>query len=139
MSSWYSTDGNDAIQSTLVQTNPGDTIYGTLNSTDKNGTWYVETRDANIGQSTSFTVSRAILVENQPWAYCALAVYNIDDCSNEMPPSGSSVVFRQLNIQKDNVNTSIEWFRGTNGQKPPVCDAKVEDISQDGTTVTIQF
>ena len=36
------------------------------------------------------------------------------------------------------VNVSIDWSAGTNGQNPAVC-AKVEDISGDRTTVTIQF
>ena len=56
-----------------------------------------------------------------------------------MPPSGSVVIFSQLSLQKNRENITIDWSVGTNGQNPAVCDAKVQDISQDGTTVTIQF
>ena len=56
-----------------------------------------------------------------------------------MPPAGSSIVFKQSAVQKGANNVSIDWSAGTNGENPADCDAKVDNISGDGTTVTIQF
>merc|ERR1712129_125417 len=126
LASWYVTLSTDVIQSPLLQVQPGDAIRGVMQkSANSSNSWFVNAMDISSAQNTSFTVSRALL-EAQPWAYVALEVYNIAECS-DFPPKGSTVPFSDLEVQLQHINATVDWVVGRNGQTPAVCGAHIND------------
>merc|ERR1712154_686526 len=123
------------IQSPLVRVSPGDLIQGIMQKVGSDS-WFINSIDSTLNQSTSFTVSRSIL-NSQPWVYVTLEVYNIDNCEEQYPPKGSNVPYTHLVLQVNKQNTTIDWAAGRDGQNPPICNAKISTYS--ATSVTISF
>lgn len=95
IASWNCCISGITVNSPLVRVNPGDSIFGSIQSTCGTGTlscptWNIETYDENTGGSTS--------LNNTPsdgqvfnWAFAGvLEVYNIAQCS-DYPPNGGTV------------------------------------------------
>eukprot|EP01094_Clydonella_sp_ATCC50884_P009930 TRINITY_DN1946_c0_g1_i1.p1 TRINITY_DN1946_c0_g1~~TRINITY_DN1946_c0_g1_i1.p1 ORF type:complete len:328 (+),score=73.22 TRINITY_DN1946_c0_g1_i1:59-1042(+) len=92
--SWYVTILSGAFASSEVKVPAGDVIFGNMTQTGPT-TWFIESYSYAAKQSTNATVSHKRLAL-QPWAYCTLEVYNVDECSqypdNAIQFSGMSML-----------------------------------------------
>ena len=134
VSSWYVTLSNDVIQSKLVKVSPGDSILGIMQKTG-NDTWFINSIDQNTKENTSFSVKRSIL-SSQPWVYVTLEVYNIANCKDEYPPSGTTIPYTDLALGVNNQDATLDFTIGTDGQRPPVCDSSIKIDSTTAVTIT---
>jgi len=133
LSSWYVTVDENVLWSTPLTVSSGDSIFG--NMTRINDTaWYIGSLDMNGNQMTEIVVDDPRLVSN-PWAYCTLEVYEIQDCSNDFPPIGSPMKFTGLALFDESGPVTPTW-QALNNQADH-CGASV--TVSDATTVTISF
>jgi len=99
LASWYVTVDNGAVWSTLINVNAGDVIFGNMTQTGPTS-WFISGQivgQTGPNSTTSISVTHNRLVTN-PWAYCTLEVYEIDNCSTDFPPSGSQIKFTQMQL-----------------------------------------
>ena len=138
MASWYVTLSTDVIQSPLVQVQPGDSIRGIMQKSGNASTWFVNTIDVTAGKNTSFTVSRALL-EAPPWAYVALEVYNIEQCS-DFPPQGSTVPTPTWSCSSTtSTPPSTGWWAGTDRGRPCAARASTRSSPRARSTSSSRF
>jgi len=95
LASWYVTLDSGAVWSNVQQVNTGDVIFGNMTRIGPT-TWFIGGITSS-GVNSSFAVTYDRLA-TQAWAYCTLEVYEIDDCGNDFPPSGSTINFTQLQL-----------------------------------------
>jgi hypothetical protein len=101
IASWNCCPSGTANYSTPLQVNPGDTLYGTIESTCSSGTiscpkWDITTEDRTIRQSTTLWDTPS---EGQTFNWAgggALEVYEIAECS-DYPPN-QSITFSNLEL-----------------------------------------
>ena len=107
-------DGNE-VYSHHIQVNPGDTIFGSIQSTCSTGTlscptWNVVTNDETTGQGTSLQ-STPSYSQTFNWAFAGvLEVYNLVQCS-DYPPNGQ-ISFSNLSLLDNNFNpiSNPGWY-----------------------------
>lgn len=105
IASWYVTVDAGAFYSTELTVNPGDNIYGVMEEVGPI-TWRIDSITPS-GQNSSLTISRQRLINN-PWAYCTLEVYNIQDCS-WLPPANSLSSFTEMILLDPNGPVTPTW------------------------------
>ena len=136
IASWYVTVDAGAFFSTEYKVNPGDNIYGVMES--QGGlTWRIDSISPT-GQNSSLTITRPRLITN-PWAYCTLEVYGIKDCS-WLPPANSPSKFTKMVLKDANGPVSpLNWKALTEdslgGKSQNPCGASATVI--DAATVTL--
>lgn len=112
LASWYVTLDGQSIWSTLEKVNAGDEIFGNMTRINET-TWYIGAQIIGRDINTYITVNHARL-NTQPWAYCTLEVYNIDDC-NQFPPTNSPMVFKDIILTDNNGKVTPKWQVLNNG------------------------
>lgn len=105
VASWYVTVDAGAFYSDEVVVNPGDSIYGVMES-EGPLTWRIDSITPS-GQNSSLTVTRPRL-KNNPWAYCTLEVYNVQQCS-WLPPSNSVSHFTNMILRDSTTSITPQW------------------------------
>lgn len=123
VASWYVTVDAGALYSKELQVQPGQSIYGVMEQQSSN-TWFINSVIPS-GQSTNITVTRQRLVNN-PWAYCTLEVYNIEECT-WLPPADSPSHFTNMVLYDSNGPVTPTWTVYTEdhlgGPSQNPCDA----------------
>lgn len=118
LASWYVTIDSGAVWSTPQQVNPGiyiaitymkgDVIFGNMTKTGPSS-WFIGGTVKATGVSSTFTVTYDRL-SSQPWAYCTLEVYEIDDCAGDFPPTSSPMKFTDmLLLDSENKKVVPDW------------------------------
>jgi len=125
LASWYVTLDSGALWSEPEQVNPGDVIFGNMSRVGPTS-WYIGGHVKSTGVDSSFTVSHARL-NTQPWAYCTLEVYQIDDCASDFPPADSTMKFTQLAL----------YDRGGKHKVAPTWQALNNGADHCGATITV--
>eukprot|EP00486_Rosalina_sp_Unknown_P001255 CAMPEP_0201566522 /NCGR_PEP_ID=MMETSP0190_2-20130828/6350_1 /ASSEMBLY_ACC=CAM_ASM_000263 /TAXON_ID=37353 /ORGANISM="Rosalina sp." /LENGTH=229 /DNA_ID=CAMNT_0047985359 /DNA_START=271 /DNA_END=960 /DNA_ORIENTATION=+ len=134
LASWYVTLDAGAVHSKLIEVKTGDIIFGNMTKTGTES-WFINGVDTETNENATLTISRAIL-KTQPWVYVTLEVYDVTEC-DQYPPSGTEMPYTKLALYESGNEKTISWTVGTNGQSPPICDAKIEVV--DAADVTITF
>jgi hypothetical protein len=96
LASWYVTVDENVLYSTLEQVNAGDIIYGNMTKIGPTE-WYIGGIVQSAGINTYITYDDPRL-DTQPWAYCTLEVYDIDDCDADFPPKDSPMKFTGMKL-----------------------------------------
>jgi len=135
LASWYVTLDAGAVWSTPEQVNPGDLIFGNMTRVGPTS-WYIGGHVAKTGVDSSFTVTHTRL-RSQPWAYCTLEVYQIDDCNSDFPPASSAMQFTKLALFDKGGKHKVapQWQALDNGADHCGATATVQSAS----AITITF
>jgi len=134
LASWYVTLDSNVFFSDLENVNAGDIIFGNMSRTAPT-TWFISGGVVGSGQSTSISATDPRLL-NQAWAYCTLEVYDIDDCSNDFPPSGSAIKFTQLALyDQGGKHQVIPTWQSLNNQGDH-CQANANIYSPSSVSIT---
>ena len=123
-----------AVHSKLIQVKSGDIIFGNMTKTGSDS-WFINGVDLETNENATLSITRAIL-KTQPWVYVTLEVYDVTSCE-QYPPSGTEMPYTNLVLYESGNEKPISWTVGTDGQSPPVCDAKI--AVKDASDVTITF
>jgi len=132
LASWYVTVDSNSLWSNVTQVNAGDVIFGNMTKVGSNS-WYIGGSIKASSVNTFVTVTYPRL-STQPWAYCTLEVYSIDDCSNDFPPSNSPMKFTGLTLADEQGPVTPNW-QALNNQADH-CGATVQVVSADSVTIT---
>jgi len=132
LASWYVTVDENVFESTLIAVNPGDSIFGNMTRINETA-WYIS--GISSGQNTFLRVDDPRL-NTQPWAYCTLEVYGIQDCSTDFPPASSPIKFTQLQLFDQGGKNPVTpvWQALNNGADH--CNASATVGSASDTTIT---
>jgi len=133
LSSWYVTVDENIFYSIPITVNAGDIIFG--NMTRINSTsWFIGSYDTTKKQMGTITVVDPRLI-TQPWAYCTLEVYSIDNCTSDFP--ASALKFTNLALFDNGGKTPVtpQWEALNN--MADHCGATATVLSP--SAVTIQF
>jgi len=132
VASWYVTVDENVFYSQLIQCKDGDNIFGNMSRINESS-WYIGSLNTNNQQSQSVTVDDPRLI-TQPWAYCTLEVYEIDDCANDFP--AGPLKFTNMKIFDQNGKAVVpSWQAFNNGDDHCGATAVVNSPS----SVTINF
>jgi len=132
VASWYVTVFSNWYASTLLQLNAGDTIFGNMTKTGATS-WFISSYSESMKTNTSMTYNDPRLIA-QPWAYCTLEVYEIDDCASDFP--SSPLKFTKLALTGSNNKQVIpRWEAFDNGVDHCGASATVNSA----TAVTFNF
>lgn len=124
LASWYVTVDSGAVWSTPEIVNPGDVIFGNMTKTGPS-TWFIGGTVHSTGVSSTFSVTYPRL-SSQPWAYCTLEVYDIDDCAGDFFSSSSPLKFTDFALYQGKMQPVTPQWQGLNN-----------GANNCGTTITI--
>jgi len=132
LASLYVTVDENVYESTLLPVTPGDSIFGNMTRTAPT-TWYIS--GITGGQNTYLNVTDTRLTY-QPWAYCTLEVYGIQDCTTDFPPSNSPIKFTQMQLFDQGGKNPVtpQWQALNNGADH--CNASASVGSASDATIT---
>jgi len=133
LASWYVTLDDSYVYSNPIQVNAGTTIFGNMTRIT-GSTWFLGGTVTGTTQSSSVIVTYPRLID-QPWAYCTLEVYGIQDCAGDFP--SSSLTFTDLALYDEGGKQPVvpSWQALDNGADH--CGATAKVISP--TNVVIAF
>jgi len=134
LASWYVTLDGNTIWSNLTEVNTGDVIFGNMTKIGATS-WYIGSIIQSAGVNTYITYDDPRLV-TQPWAYCTLEVYDIDDCASDFPPQNSPIKFTQMVLKDKSGVVTPTWQALNNGASN--CGAQATVLSPSQVTIAFQ-
>jgi len=132
LASWYVTVDSNSLWSNVTTVNAGDVIFGNMTKVGASS-WYIGGSIKSTGVNTFVTVTYDRL-STQPWAYCTMEVYEIDDCSSDFPPASSPMQFTGLELRDAAGSVTPDW-QALNNQADH-CGATMQVVSADAVTIT---